>query len=173
MANNGKKRKIPKHDIGQQALDNIRTIIDKTDVGLFREMTGRDYGIDGLVEVFDEGAVTGKFALVQCKGQEKIIKPLKTEPKYISCKGISSSNAEYALQNNSVVLLCFASSTDNTKFYFANLKEALTDDMKEKLTREKDPQKTISVRIPIENNSIDNMPKFWQIINSFYKNLNN
>ena len=44
---------------------------------LFRDITERDYGIDGLVELFEDGCPSGEIALVQIKGKEDTIIPLK------------------------------------------------------------------------------------------------
>lgn len=38
--------RIPTHKAETRSCDKARTIIDKHDSALFRELTGRDYGID-------------------------------------------------------------------------------------------------------------------------------
>lgn len=84
------KRKVKAHDIEKQTTNNIRSIIDADGRGLFRELTGRDYGIDAMVEIFDDGCITGKFGLIQCKGKNEPITPLKTSPAYILLRYFSS-----------------------------------------------------------------------------------
>ena len=122
-----KKSKTSSHDIAVIAQNIIRSLIDESRIGLFREITGRDYGIDAIVEMFENGAVTGKIALVQCKGQEDAIAPMKRFPDYVSCKGVSVSNLEYALQNNTITILTFASASDKGLFYFADLAQVVMD----------------------------------------------
>lgn len=59
--------------------------------GLFKELT-RDYGLDAMVVIFDDGWITGKFGLIQCTGKNDPITPLKRSPDYISCSGITAAN---------------------------------------------------------------------------------
>lgn len=74
--------------------DNVRKIINSENC-LFREVTERDYGVDAIIECFDEGKITGKIAFLQIKGKSGEIVSLKKRP-VISCT-ISTSNAKYAL----------------------------------------------------------------------------
>ena len=52
------KSRILPHEIETVSKDNIHSIINADGRGLFRELTERDYGIDAMVEVFEEGFVT-------------------------------------------------------------------------------------------------------------------
>ena len=153
------------HKIETESKNIIRSIVDADGVGLFRDLTERDYGIDAIVEVFNEGAITGKFALMQCKGQAKKIEPLKTNPEYVSCSGISASNIDYADQGNSVVILAYSSTSEKDNFYFVKLSDAVGKKHKAKINV---GQKYITVHIPIQNNTRDNMELFWNIIHEFY-----
>lgn len=161
----GKARRTNSHEIETRSVDNIRSLINATGRGLFRDVTGRDYGIDGIVELFDMGRITGKLALIQCKGQDSIIEPLKRFPEYVSCKGISAANLDYIEQHNIPVILTYASANDRDVFYFANLQSVVTKKQKEDVDN---GQEKITVRIPVVNNSIDNMDTFWNIIEAFY-----
>ena len=74
--------RIPSHVIETKTRDYIRSVIDKyyeNGDALFRELSERDYGIDGLIELFREGDPTGQIALVQIKGTSNTIQPLKNK----------------------------------------------------------------------------------------------
>ena len=132
MAQKGKR--IPPHVVETRSRDNIRSLIDRDGVALFRELTERDYGIDAIMELFESECVTGKFALLQLKGKEHKIVPLKGSEE-ISCS-ISASNASYALQQNIPVILIYASLEEKENFYYVALQSALTDDHLKKLEAE-------------------------------------
>lgn len=116
------------------------------------------------MEYFDDGQITGKIALIQCKGTREKIIPLKTLPDFVSCNGISASNLEYALQNNTLIILIFASLIDK-KFYFVQLNDSITNEVKENLDK---GQQTFTIRIPIDNNSNVGMDLFWNLIKEYY-----
>ncbi len=138
--------RISSHRIETQAKDYIRKRIDdfyKNGDALFRDITERDYGIDALLELFNNGEPTGMIALLQIKGSEKTIVPLKNQP-VVSCK-ISTSNAKYALQNQLPVILLYTSISNENSFYYLKIQDALnTPDIIEKIKK----QKTINVSIP-------------------------
>lgn len=155
--------RIPAHNVETQSRDLVRTKIDENGDALFREITERDYGIDAIVELFDNGNVTGKLALLQIKSTQKAIVPLKRGEE-ISCK-ISSSNAQYALQNNIPVILIYTSLQEKGNFYFANVQSIL----KEHIHKIKRGQKSITVKIPLINSTQESIQPFFDIINSFYE----
>lgn len=130
---------------------------------LFREQTERDYGIDGEIELFQQGEATGRIAKVQIKGTEKKIEKLKTVDA-VSCSGISKSNLSYCRQKNYPVMLVYVSTADG-KFYFIDLQSVFKDKIPEIGDKESG-----TVRIPIVNNS-DNLRQFVDIINSYYVEL--
>ena len=127
---------------------------------LFREITERDYGIDGQVELFVQGEATGRIAMIQLKGTEKRIEKLKTADA-VSCYGISKSNLSYCRQNNIPVILVYCSTTTGD-FYYIDLQSIYKD----KIPSIGDSQFG-TVRIPIINHS-DNLRKLVDIINSYY-----
>lgn len=99
-------KRIQPHQIETRSSDKIRKALNSNvyhDV-LVRELTGRDYGIDAIVELFDDGNPTGKIAFLQFKGKETKITPLVRTPDFISVK-ISNSNCYYARQNNIQLLV--------------------------------------------------------------------
>lgn len=127
---------------------------------LFRQETERDYGVDGCVELLRYGEPTGRRAYIQLKGTEKVIERLKRSEE-VSCAGISRSNLLYCRQNNIPVMLVYVSTADG-KFYYLDLQSVY----QEKLEEIEDG-KTVTVRIPVRNNSED-LKRFFEIINHYY-----
>ena len=138
-----------------------------TDFGdmLFRTVSERDYGIDGLVELFAGEGTTGRIAHIQLKGTTKRIVSLQNTEE-ISCPNITKSNLGYCQQNNVPVMLVYVSIPDE-KFYYIDLQSVVNLRI-----NDFDNQKTITVRIPMENNS-DHMDSFVSIINGYYDRPNN
>lgn len=162
------KPRSSSHAIETRSRDSIRSQIDsyyKNGDALFRELSERDYGIDAVIELFDQGIPTGKFSLIQIKGTEKTIQPLK-KGNCVSCQ-ISSSNAMYAIQKHIPVFLIYTSITKSKGFYFVNIQKALTQQHFEKMQK----QKEITIRIPIENNAMESLEPLFNEINQFYKQL--
>lgn len=63
--------RISSHLIEDKATNYVKMkIIDYFENGdaIYRDLSGRDYGIDGLVELFDNGNTTGKISFIQVKG---------------------------------------------------------------------------------------------------------
>ena len=133
--------------------------VDKGDL-LFREITERDYGIDGQIELFYHGNATGKMAMVQIKGTQNQIEKLK-KANVISCSGISQSNLNYCKQKNIPVILVYCS-TANKQFYFIDLQP-----LYQKQLIEIGSNNTGTIHIPVANNS-SNLGLLVSIINSYY-----
>lgn len=154
--------RISSHKVESESRDKIRTIIDKNEEpdALFRDITERDYGIDAIVELFDNNNPTGKIAFLQIKGtQEKII-PLKRTPEFISVS-ISNSSCYYANQYNIPVMLVYCNISNDKCFYFCRLQDY--DNLRCVHTKN-----NITIRIPIKNNTLDNMSLFFEKINEYY-----
>lgn len=151
--------RTPPHIIETNVLDNVRKIINRNDC-LYREVTGRDYGIDAIVEFFNKGEITGKLALIQVKGTKGNLKFLRKN-NVISCK-ISSSNAKYALQKNIPVILICASMAKENVFYYVCLQEVNINISKLKR------QKTITVHIPEDNIVESNISDLRRIVDKYY-----
>lgn len=154
-------QRIKSHTIETNTTDNVRKIINSENC-LFRELTGRDYGIDAIIECFNKGEITGKIAFLQLKGTSAEIVPLKNNLE-ISCS-ISTSNAIYACQKNIPVLLIFSSIKSDNTFYYVFLQNI---QFNEQLLKK---QKSITVHIPVANIISDNMEDLVKLINNFYKN---
>ena len=127
---------------------------------VFRQITERDYGIDGLVDLLSCGEPTGRTAYIQLKGTEKVIEKLKRSEE-VSCSGVTRSNLLYCRQNNIPVMLVYVSTADGI-FYYLDLQSVY----KEKLEEIEDG-KTVTVRIPVQNNS-EELKRFFEIINHYY-----
>lgn len=69
-------QRISTHKIETKTRNNIRKIIDSGPF-LFRELTERDYGIDAIIEYFNDEKVTGKIAFIQIKGTNSKLSHLK------------------------------------------------------------------------------------------------
>ena len=128
---------------------------------VFRQLTERDYGVDGQVELFDNDDMpTGRIAYIQLKGTAKPIEKLKRS-EAVSCSGISRSNIAYCQQKNVPVMLVYISVSDED-FYFIDLQSVY----KSTLNVIGD-NASGTVRIPLINHS-DNIDKFFKIINHYY-----
>lgn len=128
---------------------------------LFRQISERDYGIDGQVELFRHGEPTGYIAHIQLKGTSNTIRKLVHSDE-VSCSGISKSNLAYCRQNNVPVMLVYVS-TEDQKFYFTDLQSVFQD----KIAQIAD-KGSGTVRIPAENHS-GNFRRFFEIIIKYYE----
>lgn len=156
--------RISSHLIEDKAINYVKLkITDYFDNGdaIYRDLSGRDYGIDGLVELFDNGNPTGKISFIQVKGTRDKIEPLKTKP-VISCS-ISVSNAHYATQNIIPVFLIYVSLLKPETLYFVNIQSAIAEQM-EKFAS----QKSVTVHIP-QMNSNENLKQFFDEIKQYYE----
>ena len=134
--------KTSSHDIGNKSLYFVASAVAECDDALFRLMTGTDYGVDALIELFDKGCVTGNIAYVQIKGTEGPIEPLKKTPE-VSCS-ISSSNARYVMQDRIPFIVFYVSIKRPRICYWALLQDVITDDHLEKIEK----QESVTIRIP-------------------------
>ena len=158
--------RTPTHVIETQSRDRIRKAIDDYYVNgdaLFREITERDYGIDAIIELFSGGNPTGQIAFVQIKGTQNTISPLKPSPN-VSCT-ITPSNAEYARQKRIPVILIYVCVKKDETFYYARLQDIVTDAHVKKINK----QKSITVRIPINNSSADSLEPLFSLIRDYYE----
>ena len=92
---------------------------------------------------------------------------MKTSPGEVSCPGITKGNIQYLEQDNCAVILTFGSVQDRNNFYYADLKDIISKDLIETLDSGADKKK-VTVRIPVTNNSKDNIDGFFEIINKYY-----
>lgn len=87
---------------------------------LYRKLPGRDYGIDGIIELFEDEQTTGKFILVQIKGSKTKYgdDPEKT---ILSCT-VRQTTFQYVRTSNLPVVLV-AVDTSTKTFYYGLLSE--------------------------------------------------
>lgn len=149
--------KVNSHDIEKRGKNYFQVLIDNNDDSLFRELSGRDYGIDGIVEVFENEFPTGKICYVQIKSTDEIIVPLKKFIGFVSCPGISESNLYYCKQNKIPFYLIYNSLKDKNSFYYYKLNE-------EKI------KSNSRIRIPIVNRCEDDITNFLNEVNNYYNN---
>ena len=74
--------------------DMVRSKIDSfypNGEALVREWSERDYGIDFVIELFENNLPTGKIAFLQVKGTAKTINKLQKSEE-VSCAGVSVSS---------------------------------------------------------------------------------
>lgn len=158
------------HVIETKTRDYIRSVIDnyyENGDALFRELSERDYGIDGLIELFHDGNPTGQIALVQIKGTSNTIQPLKKK-NVVSCS-ISTTNAKYARQNNIPILLLYATITKPYGFYYIDINDAVNNMDCSKIVE----QDSIKIHIPVENNALEDLEPLFERIRNFYKRGDN
>lgn len=154
--------RIDSHKTETKSRDWLRAKINELDDALFRELSERDYGVDAIVELFSNGMPTGRLALLQIKGTENAIVPMKREP-FVGCT-ISTSNAYYALQNNIAVFLAYVSLKKPVCCYYVNLYDTVKDIDSGKLLE----QKNITIHIPQEQLFIESAETMLEKIKAFY-----
>ena len=125
---------------------------------LVREITGRDYGVDLVVERFKSGQPTGIIAFIQIKGTEKELPKKGTN---VSCPDVSLSSLKYAKQNRVAMFLVYTF-IKHKKFFFLRLQDIDIDGYLDKASNDKN-NKT-SIPIPLVNNSGDKLADFFNLI---------
>lgn len=155
--------RISPHYIETKSKDCVRNRInefgDKGDY-LFRELSERDYGIDGLIECFEDGNPTGKIGLLQIKETDSLISPLKTS-NVISC-GVSISNLFYVKQKRIPIIILYISLKEECPMYYADLR-IISKDFVYKVDA-----KHVTIHIPYDNCIYDDITPLINIINSYY-----
>lgn len=152
------------HVIETNSKDCVRSRIDGFgDCGdyLYRELLERDYGVDAIIECFEDGIPTGKIGFLQIKGTSKEIAPLKNTP-VVSCSGVSISNLYYAKQNRIPVIFIYVSLKDECSVYYADLRDIAQDTEFEKESG------WVIVHIPQDNIAFDDISPILNIINRCY-----
>ena len=144
------------HDISVKGEDNFKLLIDYNEQTLYRNLSGRDYGIDGIVEVFFKRIPTGKICYIQLKTKSCNIEPLKRNHSYISCKGISDGSIAYTKQDKIPFFLVYNSLTNKNKFYY-------------KLLNNQNIKTNSTIHISSSDYCEDDITKFIEQINHFYE----
>ncbi len=157
-------KRLEAHEIDDNGVSHVKCIITKSGRAIFREFTGRDYGYDGIIEVFDKaGNPTGKIAFVQIKSTSSEISPLANTPDEISCPGLSNSSLYYCRQEHIPFILAYISLKNNKRFYYAilNNRPDILDAIAKKADR-------ISARIPVKNVIEEDLEPLLEEIDKYY-----
>ena len=159
--------RISSHKIADQAVNILRNVVtnysgERKVSAIFREITGRDYGVDALIEVFENDNPTGKIAFVQVKGTGERILPLKRTPELIACKDVSMSSINYAFQTHIPMLLFYISVKERQIYYLKLQTEVDSLKINKKL-------KKIQLKIPISNHLEGNFRPIIEIIQENFK----
>lgn len=158
-----KKRTLP-HVTEDISKSYVNSKINDSREALFREITGRDYGVDAIVEIFDDGMPTGKVAFLQIKATNEAIVPLRRSPEFVSCPGVSDSTLNYTYQNNIPVMLIYVYLKGERGFYFDIINNT---EKKNGRNKTKKGDKT-TIRLPVENHTKGDMTAFIKMINDYY-----
>ena len=153
-------RETASRDIVRMKIDSFYPNGD----ALVREWSERDYGIDFVLELFDDGVPTGKIAFLQIKGTEKKIEKLARTDE-VSCPDVTISSLEYAKQKRIPFVLIYASTVEPVEFYFVDL-QSVVEDVLGGLKKEN--QKKVTVRIPYGNHAATDLFGFFDLVNSYY-----
>ncbi len=151
--------RILPHQVEEMSKDCIRMKINSDPNMLFRELTGRDYGIDAIIELFENEMPTGKICFLQIKATQNAILPLIKNHDYISCPNISESNLNYSFQRNILVVLIYISLKGEKGFYY----KVLNGEVNATKIRKKN-----TIRIPIENYILNDVTLLSNVIREFY-----
>lgn len=154
------------HKIEDISKSYICSLINETEIALYREITGRDYGIDAIVELFNKDMPTGKIAFIQIKATSNAIVPLKNSPQYVSCPNVSVSNISYTFQKNIPVILIYVYLKGERGFYYKILNNRIPQ------LNIYNKQKTITIRLPIENHITKKADLLLKEIETYYSNKN-
>ncbi len=154
--------KLAPFQIEGKSKNYVRTLIEDTGCAVFREITGKDMGIDALIEIWDNGSPTGKIALLQLKGTTlPIIPSVRTN---MISHVISSNCAKYALQKNVPVLIIYMNVNNRNDFYYSDIQSAVEKYDYEQINK----QKTITVKISEDRKISNGWESFFGLINAFY-----
>ena len=158
--------RIESHKIEEKTINIIENKIMNYEgryTMMYRKILGRDYGVDGLVELFENDNPTGMIAYVQVKGTKREIEPLK-RTKEIAVNNVSESCLKYASQDNIPLLLFYVSIQKGSPIYFVLLQEILSKN-KSMLIDNKDKYR---IKIPLENIIYEDLSSIVDIICSYF-----
>ena len=156
------------HVVETNSINFIRNKVDSfysNGDALFREWNEKDYGIDLVIEFFDNGYPTGNIAYLQIKATEsKIRKNITSDD--VSCPNVSSSSLEYATQNKIPFILIYISMIDPIEFYFIDV-QSLNVRKLIKKAKENETSRT-TVKIPLTNYSKGDMTSLFRLIKQYF-----
>lgn len=156
------------HVIETNSKDYIRTKINsfyKNGDALVREWNERDYGIDLVIEFFQDGYPTGEMTYLQIKATEDtIIKNVRSND--VSCPGVSLSTLEYAKQKRIPFILIYISLKDPKEFYFIDIQSLNVEELYKKAKG--NSTKKTTIKIPSINRSDGDLTSLFQLIKKYF-----
>lgn len=155
--------RIDSHKIETNSKNRFRIIIDLNNYcdALIRDITERDYGIDFIMELFENNNPTGMIAFIQLKGKQESIKQNKRSND-VSCSGISINSLQYGNQRIIPYIIVYLS-IKNEEFYFIDLQSVVKE------IKNNNDRKSCTVRIPADNRcNKDDVKKFIDVVKKYY-----
>lgn len=165
------KVRIDAHRIEERAVNSARSQIDQHQGMVYRMCSGRDYGYDGLIELFDESSVTGKFALVQLKGVATWANLKILKKRDVISQKISITTARYAIQKRIPLFVIVASaSKTESGFYYVLLQKYTSDrDFRKRMHKNKT---SLTVHLPFASPAPENADYLYQEILDYHNSCN-
>lgn len=160
--------RVKAHVIETASKDYLRSKIDsyyQNGDALVRGWDERDYGIDLVIEFFEDGCPTGNMAYLQIKATENTIaKNKRTDD--VSCNGVSACSLEYAKQNKIPFILIYISLAEPKEFYFIDIQSL--DVNKLLKSAQENSRNSTTVRIPHVNRCGDDISGLMKLIRSYF-----
>ena len=107
--------RILQHEIDSEACKIVSSKFNRN--WEIRDLTGRDFGIDKMVERFENEYVTSEFLLLQIKGTEKEIDT--NNPRF----SLKTKELQYAEMFTTPLILVYVSITNPQQCYYVWLQE--------------------------------------------------
>lgn len=141
----GRVVRIESHEVDTQARRIVPLLFPSS--WEHREMTGIDYGIDMLIEIFQEGCATGNYLALQIKGTAKV---LEHEEKISFDVPIQTLLYSELFATPVLLVLC---PVNNEKkiFYYLWLQEYIKVILDNKNPKWRNNKSTVTVHIPKNN----------------------
>lgn len=118
MANEEYPKRDEKHITETDSYTILRNILPHG--WMLRELSEEDYGIDGIIEICDDGAVKGKVFAVQLKGHKHLSKTVANVKYY----NVKSSTMNY-WNNYPIPVIFLHISVDDGTVYYDDVKDTI------------------------------------------------
>ncbi|MCH7330635.1 DUF4365 domain-containing protein [Acinetobacter modestus] len=129
-------KRINAHKVETKSITILRELISNE--AIFRELSERDYGIDGIVEFFNtDGYMNGEEISVQIKGSCDIV----VKKGFVRTPSIQTETVKYWVKKKQSVFILFIDVSQKI-IYFADIKHLARSE-----TKKVNSQKTISFAI--------------------------
>ena len=136
--------------VGNRGVSTVHSVTSGCPDMLFRQLTNDDNGIDSMIEIYNNGKITGKFVLVQIKAKRELIIPLKNTNE-TSCT-LNHTILQYCQQRTTPVIIAYCSWATPNLFYYMFMDETVMSQSNVKnVLSGHSLQKTATIRIPFDN----------------------